>query len=121
MCCWSRSATDRETGRFRGFGFVEMNREEVEQRDRELDGYQSVAAVSVCRRGVLSGSAGGPAAARQPRGRVVGVRMGAASVARVAVGRRRVGGPRWWRVMRWVARRAGPPVVARVWPVFRPR
>lgn len=68
-------ATDRETGRSRGFGFVEMGSEqEADNAIRELDGYQiggRTLAVRVAeeraRPGGPGGGAGGPRGPRGPR------------------------------------------------------
>ena len=63
-------ATDRETGRSRGFGFVEMGSEqEADNAIRELDGYQiggRSLAVRVAEERARPGGPGGPG--RGPRG-----------------------------------------------------
>ena len=66
-------ATDRETGRSRGFGFVEMGSEqEAETAIRELDGYQiggrSLAVRVAEERARPGGPGGGPRGPRGPRG-----------------------------------------------------
>ena len=66
-------ATDRETGRSRGFGFVEMGSEqEAENAIRELDGYQvggrSLAVRVAEERARPGGPGGGPGGPRGPRG-----------------------------------------------------
>ena len=66
-------ATDRETGRSRGFGFVEMGSEqEAETAIRELDGYQdggrSLAVRVAEERARLGGYRAAAAAARGPGG-----------------------------------------------------
>ena len=73
-------ATDRETGRSRGFGFVEMGSEqEADNAIRELDGYQmggrSLAvrvAEERARPGGPGGPGGGPRGPRGPRATVGG-------------------------------------------------
>jgi|SRR5687767_3463310 cold-inducible RNA-binding protein len=66
-------ATDRETGRSRGFGFVEMGSEqEAETAIRELDGYQiggrSLAVRVAEERARPGGPGGGPRGPRGPGG-----------------------------------------------------
>ena len=65
-------ATDRETGRSRGFGFVEMGSEqEADNAIRELDGYQiggRSLAVRVAEERARPGGPAARAAARGPRG-----------------------------------------------------
>ncbi|MGE3290904.1 MAG: RNA recognition motif domain-containing protein, partial [Geminicoccaceae bacterium] len=66
-------ATDRETGRSRGFGFVEMGSEqEADNAIRELDGYQlggRSLAVRVAEERSRPGGPGGPGGGpRGPRG-----------------------------------------------------
>ena len=66
-------ATDRETGRSRGFGFVEMGSEqEADNAIRELDGYQiggRSLAVRVAEERARPGGPGGPGGGpRGPRG-----------------------------------------------------
>ena len=65
-------ATDRETGRSRGFGFVEMGSEqEADNAIRELDGYQlggrSLAVRVAEERSRPGGPGGGPRGPRGPR------------------------------------------------------
>ena len=109
-------ATDRETGRSRGFGFVEMGSEqEADNAIRELDGYQLGGrglAVRVAeersRPGGPGGPGGGPRGPRGPRsdgggGGFGGPRggAGAASAARAA------------RATTWAARAVAASVAAR--------
>jgi RNA recognition motif-containing protein len=65
-------ATDRDTGRSRGFGFVEMGSEqEADNAIRELDGYQiggRSLAVRVAEERARPGGPGGPGGPRGPRG-----------------------------------------------------
>ena len=65
-------ATDRETGRSRGFGFVEMGSEqEADNAIRELDGYQiggRSLAVRVAEERARPGGPGGGGGNRPPRG-----------------------------------------------------
>ncbi|MEK0084535.1 RNA recognition motif domain-containing protein [Benzoatithermus flavus] len=64
-------ATDRETGRSRGFGFIEMGSEqEADNAIRELDGYQiggRSLAVRVAEERARPGGPGGPRGPRGPR------------------------------------------------------
>jgi len=65
-------ATDRETGRSRGFGFVEMGSDqEADAAIRELDGYQiggRTLAVRIAEERARPGGPGGPGGSRPPRG-----------------------------------------------------
>jgi len=69
---YAKIATDRETGKSRGFGFIEMGTpEQAETAIRELDGYQmngrSIAVRLAEERGGPGGPGGGPRAPRGPR------------------------------------------------------
>ena len=71
-------ATDRETGRSRGFGFVEMGSEqEADNAIRELDGFQIGGRSLAVRVAEERARPGGPGAGHG--GRVVRVRMAAAT------------------------------------------
>lgn len=70
---YAKIATDRETGRSRGFGFIEMaSAEEAQTAIRELDGFQMAGrplAVRIAEdRGGPGGGGGGPGGPRGPRG-----------------------------------------------------
>jgi RNA recognition motif-containing protein len=69
---YAKIATDRETGKSRGFGFIEMGTpEQAETAIRELDGYQmngrSIAVRLAEERGGPGGPGGGPRGPRGPR------------------------------------------------------
>ncbi len=69
---YAKIATDRETGKSRGFGFIEMGTpEQAEAAIRELDGYQmngrSIAVRLAEERGGPGGPGGGPRGPRGPR------------------------------------------------------
>ncbi|MDX6751692.1 hypothetical protein SH611_17945 [Geminicoccaceae bacterium 1502E] len=69
---YAKIATDRDTGRSRGFGFIEMgSAEQAETAIRELDGYQMAGrplAVRIAEeRGGPGGPGGGPRGPRGPR------------------------------------------------------
>jgi RNA recognition motif-containing protein len=69
---YAKIATDRETGKSRGFGFIEMGTpEQAETAIRELDGYQmngrSIAVRLAEERGGPGGPGGGPRVPRGPR------------------------------------------------------
>ncbi len=69
---YAKIATDRETGKSRGFGFIEMGTpEQAETAIRELDGYQmngrSIAVRLAEERGGPGGPSGGPRGPRGPR------------------------------------------------------
>ncbi|SNB70199.1 RNA recognition motif. (a.k.a. RRM, RBD, or RNP domain) [Arboricoccus pini] len=64
---YAKIATDRETGRSRGFGFIEMaSPEEAQTAIRELDGYQMAGRPLAVRIAEDRGGPGGPGGA--PRG-----------------------------------------------------
>ena len=116
-------ATDRETGRSRGFGFVEMGSEqEADNAIRELDGYQlggRSLAVRVAEERSRPGGPGGPGGGpRGPRG------------PRSDGGGGGFGGPRgggWWPAAARVAAAGGfgwparPTWAALRWPLAVPR
>lgn len=62
---YAKIATDRETGRSRGFGFIEMgSAEQAETAIRELDGYQMTGRPLAVR---IAEERGGPRGPRGPR------------------------------------------------------
>ncbi|HEX2529221.1 MAG TPA: RNA-binding protein [Geminicoccus sp.] len=62
-------ATDRETGRSRGFGFIEMETEEAcENAIRKMDGFQMAGRALAVRQAEDRRPAGGPGGDRGPRG-----------------------------------------------------
>ena len=62
-------ATDRDTGRSRGFGFVEMAaQDQADTAIRELDGYQLAGRALAVRIAEERGGPGGPGGPRGPRG-----------------------------------------------------
>lgn len=69
---YAKIATDRETGRSRGFGFIEMaSAEEAQTAIRELDGYQMAGrplAVRIAEDRGGPGGPGGPGGGMGPRG-----------------------------------------------------
>jgi RNA recognition motif-containing protein len=67
---YAKIATDRETGKSRGFGFIEMGTpEQAETAIRELDGYQMNGRSIAVRLAEERGGPGGPGGgARGPRG-----------------------------------------------------
>ncbi|BCX16775.1 MAG: hypothetical protein KatS3mg117_0457 [Geminicoccaceae bacterium] len=67
---YAKIATDRETGKSRGFGFIEMGTpEQAETAIRELDGYQMSGRSIAVRLAEERGGPGGPGGgARGPRG-----------------------------------------------------
>jgi RNA recognition motif-containing protein len=70
---YAKIATDRDTGRSRGFGFIEMgSAEQAQTAIRELDGFQMGGrplAVRIAEdRGGPGGPGGGPGGPRGPRG-----------------------------------------------------
>jgi cold-inducible RNA-binding protein len=66
---YAKIATDRDTGRSRGFGFIEMaSPEEAQTAIRELDGFQMSGRPLAVRIAEDRGGPGGPGGPRGPRG-----------------------------------------------------